>query len=333
MSFPTLTNPDWLENAPREELEALVSQITGFLRKDHKSNGHHGDIEADSVTSSGVIEANSTENADRDSSIVQAKYGDGIVRLIVESEEGGGRTAVIFVPLTNNPNALDAGLLGEVIGPDTFSHNDNYPTAASTADSTKAPVALLSDLVPIADDSLYLGYQGTGDFQRRWRSGYFSDIVEAAKLRATTVNGVYEGSRSAAMGERIAVAHNDANFGGNSVGTLNNADWVVDSADQVTFSYSRVGKEMFVAFVIANSDVANAPTALQIAIPGGLIADVRCDGVVTIVNAGGAAVQGQCFVSAAGTVINIQLNSGAAFTNTTADNTNVTGQIRFWTTT
>lgn len=49
MAFPTLTNPDWLENSTREELESLIIQVNGYLSQEHKSDGSHGDLTADSV--------------------------------------------------------------------------------------------------------------------------------------------------------------------------------------------------------------------------------------------------------------------------------------------
>jgi len=76
--------------------------------------------------------------------------------------------------------------------------------------------------------------------------------------------------------------------------------------------------------------VANAPTQLRIAIPGGFVAAVRMDGSRPVLRDAGTFVDGQVFVAAAGTTINIERDGGAAFTNTGGgNNTNVVGEIEF----
>jgi hypothetical protein len=107
----------------------------------------------------------------------------------------------------------------------------------------------------------------------------------------------------------ISVAHADANFTGNATG---NADWVVDAADQITLMYRLDRNSLKVAFTIAGSDVTNA----------------RFDTVCSFLDAGVPEL-GVCYVAASGTTINFQKIDGSAFTNTAADNTNVTGQIEF----
>ena len=76
MSFPTLTNPEWLENATREELEALISQIQGYLNIEHKSDGSHEHVTADSVTvnetatgAGGTVSAEKNITADSDGTL------------------------------------------------------------------------------------------------------------------------------------------------------------------------------------------------------------------------------------------------------------------------
>lgn len=55
MAFPTLTNPDWLENSTREELESLLIQINGYFGVQHKSDGTHGDVTATTVTTTSNV--------------------------------------------------------------------------------------------------------------------------------------------------------------------------------------------------------------------------------------------------------------------------------------
>lgn len=60
MGLPTLTNPDFLDTATREELESYGYQVSGYLQVEHKSSGRHKDVNADSVTTTG----NATVGAD-----------------------------------------------------------------------------------------------------------------------------------------------------------------------------------------------------------------------------------------------------------------------------
>jgi hypothetical protein len=57
MPFPSLTFANLLENATRAELEQLVSLFVGYLSAQHKEDGSHSDITADSVTVAGDVTA------------------------------------------------------------------------------------------------------------------------------------------------------------------------------------------------------------------------------------------------------------------------------------
>ncbi len=57
MPFPSITYLDQLIGTVRDEFLHLYAQIEGWLRKEHKDDGSHGDISADSVTTDGTVTA------------------------------------------------------------------------------------------------------------------------------------------------------------------------------------------------------------------------------------------------------------------------------------
>ena len=122
-----------------------------------------------------------------------------------------------------------------------------------------------------------------------------------------------------------AVSHSAGNF------TADSGTWTVDSGDQTTLRYHKIGKRMTVAFTIASSDVSATPTELYILIPGGFTASARMDIPAYISDAGTVSI-GLATVDASGTTIKIRKTSGT-FSATTSDNTAVFGQITFETTT
>ena len=122
-----------------------------------------------------------------------------------------------------------------------------------------------------------------------------------------------------------SVSYSAGNF------TADSGTWTVDSGDQTTLRYHKIGKRMTVAFTIASTDVSTTPTTLSITIPGGFTASARMDIPVYFSDAGTAAI-GLAFVEASGTVINIRKVTGT-FSATSSDNTAVFGQITFETTT
>ena len=57
MPYPTLTFPQQLPEQLRWELELLLAQIQGYLSHEHKGDGSHGDVTADSATVAGAVSA------------------------------------------------------------------------------------------------------------------------------------------------------------------------------------------------------------------------------------------------------------------------------------
>lgn len=320
MAYPDLTFRDVIDVATRQELEQFVALLNGYLAVQHKDDGSHDELTADSATIAGTIDA--TGAISSDGNITADADGDPVITgaiVVPSGVDGAGldmqgtgsgvesRWQLITYDGPTGGGSNHRGLAFQDVQSDVgkvplniwFSNGNFYisPTAATVASNT-----------------VYLGDDVQSSNRGRWP--IFATIVDAS-------TGYKERGRSTAMGEWTSVAHAGANF------TASAGTWTVDSADQITFAYTLIGKTLIVAFTIANTDVSTTPTQLRIAIPGSFTAAKRMDTQCTIQDAGGTAEQGQCFVSAAGTTINIERNGGTAFTATSGDNTNVTGTIAF----
>lgn len=146
----------------------------------------------------------------------------------------------------------------------------------------------------------------------------------AAGTTVTAGTTLKERARSTPVGEWQDVAYNAGNF------TASAGTWGVDAADQVTFQYMLVGKTMWVAFVINQTDVTNAGVSLRITIPGGFTAAKTSRQYLRVIDAGAAGASGMAVITAATTVIECFSSPAAAgFAITAADNTNVAGVVCF----
>jgi hypothetical protein len=317
-----------LGNDVLNELNSIIIGIQAWSDVEHNEDGSHKDITADSLTATGNVVAGG-----------DGEFGGDVT--VGESLTVAGGTSL---QATSIGRAIYiAGVDDEIIGADDVLYN-----AGSLADVGVVRISSHANQVC----GIKVGTSATTDYRAFW---LFNDSATAVTLEhesavpasasyrlwlplaAPLVLHQYEGawvwrdtanSRWRVIGGSsnwISVAHADANFTGNATG---NADWVVDAADQITLMYRLDRNSLKVAFTIAGSDVANAPTELRIAIPGGFTAAARFDTVCSFLDAGVPEL-GVCYVAASGTTINFQKIDGSAFTNTAADNTNVTGQIEF----
>lgn len=66
MPYPSLTYENLLDNLTRAELQELVALIQGYLSQQHKEDGSHADVTADSleVAGDGTFDGNVTADAD-----------------------------------------------------------------------------------------------------------------------------------------------------------------------------------------------------------------------------------------------------------------------------
>lgn len=129
--------------------------------------------------------------------------------------------------------------------------------------------------------------------------------------------------RTANDGEWTNVAYSAGNFTAN--GTMT---WTVDSGDQLAYSYTVIGKTMYLAFTISTTDIGGtANSELRIAMPGGYTSSLRTDGMYVYHDAGAAPVAGVYQTVAGGTYVRLYKPNGVNWTLTSADNTNVYGVL------
>jgi hypothetical protein len=276
-----------------EELDQLVAGIRGGWLVEHKADGSHGDIHADSVTTDDLT----VVNVDVTGHVSSLDFGDDDLGTI----------------------ALDGS---SVTGRQDIS---SYPTVSTTADVITPVLASERSFCPTADASVSLGLlSDVSANTRRWKNLLFSHVAYGPTIVATTA--FYERGRSVALGEWTTPTYSAGDF------TASAGSWGVDSGDITTYSYTLIGKTMTVNFVIDGTDVSTAaPTNLRIKIPGGFTANKTVIASAQVSDAGGAFQAGICRVASGGTVIEVYKdNTGSAlWTLTAGDNTSVRGSITF----
>lgn len=327
MAFPSGTYLEFIQSIGQyiaDEFLHLYAQLEGYLRVEHKENGAHAAITADSLTTTGNVTAVDgtfsgdvtvsdrfthegllDQNATTDVSVSTSAttWGNGgelssTVNLRVTSAGGlGPQLNGVLEPATS-PSA-PFGTVYRVFNASGVAFTVRHESALASATTARLLCPGNVDYTCPINGSFALIYDGDSS---RWRL-----------FAGDPADGLW-----------TTVAHSAGDY------TASAGNWTVDaSPDHVSVAYRLIRKSMLVSFTIANTDVSATPTQLRIAIPGGLTANRRVDAVCTIVDAGATSEQGQCYVAASGTTINIEKNGAAAFTTTAADNTNVTGQIEF----
>lgn len=120
-----------------------------------------------------------------------------------------------------------------------------------------------------------------------------------------------------------SVAFNAANFTGNGSMT-----WTVGAGDQTTFAYKKTGKVMTIMFWLDTTTVGGTPsTALQIAIPGGVLSARASITPVLIIDNSARSI-GYAQLSASGSVIQIVRADGTNWSAST-NATYVMGTVTF----
>lgn len=163
-----------------------------------------------------------------------------------------------------------------------------------------------ADFLPDGNATRAMGATGTR----------FTDLFLSASL--------YERARTTPIGQAIAVAHAGSNFTAGGSGT-----WTVEAADQQTYEYDLVAKEITVAFSLTATSVGGTPNdELYIAIPGGFLAASIYVGNFYYEDAGGGGNVGYWIVAAGDPYIRIRKMNNAAW-SVAANNTSIRGTARF----
>lgn len=279
-----LSGTPYLNNA----IDGITARVNHVFRQEHTDEGAHTDITAESVT----VEEDITV--------------------------GGGITVdgAISFGESNDVERAD-------VGPDTFNESDDYPSISSNADQSKVALSVQRDLIPDVDDENYLGWQGTGDFTRRWRSLYFSRVVYGPRVVATT--GLWERGRTAGVGEWAAVTFAAGNFTGN-VGT-----WTLIAANQVSFTVKRVGTSVTVNYSFQNTNVGAGSSQLRIQVPASIVTGGRFTNRCSRAVDAGVASDARCVADASVSINQLLLIKvdGTNWTATAGNDTLIEGQIDY----
>jgi hypothetical protein len=140
-------------------------------------------------------------------------------------------------------------------------------------------------------------------------------------------SGKYVASDGRAVGDGIwtTPAFNAANF------TATGGSWGVDLGDVGTLAYTITGaKMMTIVFIIQGTDVSSTPSSLSMVIPDGYVAgSYSVRNLIQVADAGTVGT-GSMGVAASGTTVTFYRNtSGANWTTTSSDNTDILGEISF----
>ena len=120
MAFPTETYLQFVRNSMQwvaQEFESFYAQVEGYLRAEHKDDGSHGDVTADSIITSQI----DIEQATTDSSSGELRFtaSDGGIMTAKVLPNGLGLRLSIFNPspgIPPEPDTVDIGCVDPGLG-------------------------------------------------------------------------------------------------------------------------------------------------------------------------------------------------------------------------
>jgi hypothetical protein len=306
MPYPSLTFTQLLNNATKMELEQLIALFQGYLSAQHKDDGSHGDVTADSldvetdITAGGDLEVEGSVTADADGT-----------------------------PIVLSPDTTFGPGVGLTSGANSSWRIEGSPSAATLTIRDLLRTASHADTGTIAIVRTASG--ATGDYTLKPHASYIllslgadSSGQRIAEVNATLVrafSGYYERARTAAVGEFTS-------FTGTVALTASTGLW--DGATVARAHYRIVGKEARVEFNIHSSDVSATPADLIMSLPAGITPTAANFRTIQVSNAGAAAAVGIARVAAGTAEIRFQSTAaGGAWGTTAANDTFVRGDIAF----
>lgn len=200
MPYPSLTFAQLLDNATREELEQFVALLQGYLSSEHKDDGSHSDLTADSVTVAGDVTA--TGDGSFDGTVTADADGMAVVIGDVSDDTGisapgislARDTTSHFALMADRPNSL-AGAAALVIQDALNTGVSTIPIVLYRTTSIGASPAGYT-LMPLASTAtLDLGENSSG---KRITNLYASVVTAQAAVVTTTLNCSTNGFQVAA---------------------------------------------------------------------------------------------------------------------------------------
>jgi hypothetical protein len=152
---------------------------------------------------------------------------------------------------------------------------------------------------------------------QRINAGLGVNVAPPATGAIAASAGLFDFGRSVAIGVGTSVAYNAADY------TCDGGDtWTVDSGDVGTFSYWRVGEQLFVDLVLDNTSIAGGTAKiLSVKIPASLTAvNAKQSPCIVFDNTGSAFEIGIARVLASSTTIDV-LRAATAFFSVSINNT------------
>lgn len=272
-----------------EQFDSIIAQIKGTWGVEHNDDGTHSNVTATSVTTTGDVEIGGDLSVD-------------------------GLVGPLDFGTASTPIVLD----GTKIGPETAFDYSAFPSGGSSADTETSVLRSVKSIVPSGDGTADLGYEGTT--LRRWRNGFFKNLVESKYLHATT--GFYERFRSVASGEWQDVPHASGNF------TADAGTWSVAAGDQSVYRYSLNGKSMTIDFAIATfSTSAGMGTQLRIALPAGFTIVHYSETLFRLYTGGIGGEVGYLSATSGQTYLSLRRLTDVAWPSSHVDDCYVFGQI------
>lgn len=292
MPYPNGTYINQIQDpAVRAELQQFYSLLQGYLSAQHKDDGSHAAVTADSVADAGDLTAVTAEITGAiTAEASRIAIGDmSVPPPITESVTG--------IDL-KTPQGLSHWTVGTIDAPTSQRDLVFIDRLGSLTAFLVRQASGVYSLMPGTTSVLNLGLNGLGT-----RIG---DIY--------VDGGVHERARAAAMGDWTAVSYSAGNFAGLGGGT-----WTVDSGDQTTFSYALLGQTLFLAIKLDTTSISGTVSQVSITIPGGFKSAHDVQWLVPL-DDNGTFTTGLAFVTAGGTAVKVQRLDGsnfAAATNTT----------------
>lgn len=312
-----------------DALDGIMARIMAIWSVQHKGDGTHGNITADSLTLAADTSTGATGDLSIDGDV--SADGGGVFGEDVIARYGSGSESGMGVLSSVNGSSLLSGVPtrhGILIGgvgtgyfltkqakSGAFSGVGDYQfTLWDLQAGTTAPVFQLA--LDTGEYSFIDG--GSGSATMRFGN------ANRPMLEFHSTNGYYERGRSALIGEWTAVAFAAGNF------TAQSGNWTLASGDQITLAYQMVGKTMTLAWYLVATTVSATPQYLKIAIPGGFTAARRITNVHSYQDNGGTFTNGPCFVDATEAFVRLYLaDFGVSNWATATDATASVGQITF----
>lgn len=319
-----------LDGNTESEFEGLIAKLRRFLLQEHKEDGTHAAINADSIVlvkdnvtgatgdidGGGEINMTGPDKSQLGGNLRVARVLDAQVEIGTGLGTASGNDGMIGPGIDINPNQFNNA------------PNIRWVTALGTFRELRtlwSHGGTIADCpLQIRDDTVLGGYavmpgKGTTPFKNVFL-GSNTDAGNAGYWTGILGKQFFRPEYASAQGEWTDEAYAAGNF------TANGGTWTPPGAgSQVAYTYSVVGKQLTVSWAIGGTAVSAGVNYLQLAIPNGYVAAKDMRGCHIAQDNGAAQVAALCRVVGAGTVIILYSTAGAgAWTNTGGANTTST---------